>query len=248
MQTRQYKNPPIEEALCEFTFRPSVEGQQLDFTLPGRLLVEPTMAEYSGQSRTQNIQTIATADNASNVAIQNMLFRIQLPTVDGKRIISVGANTLAITVLRPYEGWQNFRPRIERALEAFTKVSGVPSVVKIGVRYINRIVIPGTDIRPSAFLRSIPEKSHISDSLLTNFIERGEYVRHDRLKVIVTQATLQPTKPDTTEYLLDIDTLWDKEPLDGHETIMSAVEQLHEIEGAAFRALITDESEELFDA
>jgi len=248
MQTRQYKNPPIEEALCEFTFRPPVEGQQFDFTLPGRLLIEPTMAEYSGQSRTQNIQTIAAAENAANIAIHNMLLRIQLPTVDGKRILSVGTNTLAITVLRPYDGWQSFRPRIERALEAFSKISGVSSVVRIGVRYINRIVIPGTDVRPSAFLGSIPEHSHVSDAVLANFMERGEYVRHDRLKVIVTQATLQPTKPDTTEYLLDIDTLWDKEPLDDQEAIMSAVDQLHEIEGAAFEALITDESRELFDA
>jgi uncharacterized protein (TIGR04255 family) len=107
MQTRQYKNPPIEEALCEFTFRSPGEGQPFDFTLPGRLLVEPTMAEYSGQSRTQNIQTISAADNAINVAIHNTLFRIQLPTVDGERVISIGTNTLAITVLRPYDGWQN---------------------------------------------------------------------------------------------------------------------------------------------
>jgi uncharacterized protein (TIGR04255 family) len=79
-------------------------------------------------------------------------------------------------------------------------------------------------------------------------MERGEYVRHDGLKVIVTQATLQPTVPDTTEYLLDIDTLWDKEPLDDHEAIMSAVDKLHEIEGATFEGLITDESRTVFDA
>ena len=187
MSTRQYKNPPIEEALCEFTFKPLVEGQQFDLTLPGRLRVEPKMAEYSGQSRTQNIQTIATtvatAEQPSNVAIQNALFRIQLPTVDGKRMISIGANTLAINVLRPYEGWHNFRPRIERALEAFTKISGVSPVVRIGVRYINRIVIPATDVRPSSFLGSIPKESRVSESQLTNFMERGEYVRHDSLKI-----------------------------------------------------------------
>jgi uncharacterized protein (TIGR04255 family) len=79
-------------------------------------------------------------------------------------------------------------------------------------------------------------------------MERGEYVRHDRLKVIVTQATIQPTEPGTTEYLFDIDTLWDKEPLDDQAAIMSAVEQLHDKEGAAFEALITKESKELFDA
>jgi len=248
MSTRQYKNPPIEEALCEFTFKPPVEGQQFDYTLPGRLRAEQAMEEYSGQSRTQNIQTIAATGNSSNFAIQNALVRIQLPTIDGTRIISVGLNTLAVTVLRPYEGWEKFRPRIERALETFTKVSGMLSVVRIGIRYINRVIIPVADVRPSAYFNNIPEQRHIPDSLLTNFMERGEYVRRDGLKVIVTQATLQAAKPDTTEYVLDIDTLWDNEQLDGHEAIMSAVDTLHKIEGATFEALITDESRTLFDA
>jgi len=248
MSTRQYKNPPIEEALCEFTFKPPAEGQQFDFTLPGRLRVEPTMAEYSGQSRTQNIQTFAAAANSSSLAIQNTLLRIQLPTIDGRRMISVGANTLAITILRPYEGWEKFRPRIERALETFTKIYGASSVVRIGVRYINRLIISSVTVKPSSFLKNIPEDGDVSGSVLTNFMERGEYVRHDGLKVIVTQATLQPTVPDTTEYLLDIDTLWDKEPLDDHEAIMSAVDKLHEIEGATFEGLITDESRTVFDA
>ena len=248
MSTRQYKNPPIEEALCEFTFKSPVEGQQFDLTLPGRLRVEAAMAEYSGQSRTQNLQTIATAENFPHVAIQNALFRIQLPTPDGRRIISVGANTLAVTVLRPYEGWQNFKPRIERVFDTFTRISGVNSVVRIGVRYINRIVIHDADARPSEFFKNIPKKGHIPGSLLKSFMERGEYVRNDGLKVIVTQATLHAAEPNTTEYLLDIDTLWDKEPLDSRDAIMAAVDKLHTIERATFEALITDKSRTLFDA
>ena len=121
-------------------------------------------------------------------------------------------------------------------------------MVRVGVKYVNRIVIPKIDIRPESFLNGIPAEGRISDSSLTNFMERGEYVRDDGVKVIVTQATLQPAKAGTTEYLLDIDTVWDKEPLVGQPQIMATVEKLHEIEGAAFEALITDESRSLFDA
>ena len=121
MSARKYKHPPIEEALCEFTFPPRAQGQQFDLTLPGRLQVQDSMKEYSGQARTQNIQTIATAENTGQIAVQRTLISIELPMADGTRLISVGANTLAISVLRPYDGWQNFRPRIEQALEAFTE-------------------------------------------------------------------------------------------------------------------------------
>ena len=66
--------------------------------------------------------------------------------------------------------------------------------------------------------------------------------------MLVTQATLVPTEPRTAEFLLDIDTLWDKEPVADSAKILQVVDQLHEIEGAAFEALITDEARGLFDA
>ena len=47
--------------------------------------------------------------------------------------------------------------------------------------------------------------------------------------------------------MLDIDTLWDKEPVLDNAEILHLVDELHEIEGAAFEALITDEARNLFD-
>src|ERR1700677_5166372 len=102
MSAKQYARAPIEETLCEFTFAPI--SKQFDFSLPGRLQLHSSMREYSGAPRTQNIQTITAGANQPHVAVQNALFRIQLPTVDGTRMVAVGANVLAVTVLRPYEG------------------------------------------------------------------------------------------------------------------------------------------------
>jgi uncharacterized protein (TIGR04255 family) len=250
MSAKKYKRPPIEEALCEFTFMPSAEGQQIDLTLPGRLLMNAAMKEYSGHARTQNLQTIATAPNNPSVAIHDAIFRIQLPTADGTRLVSVGANTLGITVLRPYEGWEAFKPRIQRALVAFSESTGggLSPVTRIGVRYINRIVVPTANANPMSFLRGCPEEHEIFGVPVNSFMQRAEYIRPDGIKVIFTQATLQPVAPNTTEYLLDIDTLWDKEPLADQEQIIAMAQTLHDIEGAAFEDLITDDARNLFDA
>ena len=214
MSAKKYKNPPIEEALCEFTFAHSAQGQQIDLTLPGRFQMHPSIkGEYSGPARTQNVQTIANAPNNPAFAIHDVIFRIQLPTVDGTRLISIGANTLAVTVLRPYEGWEAFKPRIRCALKAFSEVTGLSPVMRIGVRYINRIVVPTANAKPTSFLLFIPEEHKIFGAPVNSFMQRTEYIRPDGIKVIVTQATLQPDAPNTTEYLLDIDTIWEKEPL-----------------------------------
>jgi uncharacterized protein (TIGR04255 family) len=246
MSAKQYARPPIEEALCEFTFAPLTP--QFDFSLPGRLQLQSSMREYSGAPRTQNIQTIVTGANQPHVAFQNALFRIQLPTVDGTRMVALGANVLAVTVLRPYDGWSNFRPRIEQALAAYRNVTAVSPAVRIGLRYVNRIVVPHPDVKPASFLKGLPEETQIADSSLSSFMRRWESVRKDAIKVLVTQATLHATEPGTAEFLLDIDTLWDKESVLDNAEILHVVDQLHEIEGAAFEALITDEARSLFDA
>ncbi len=248
MSARQYKHPPIEEALCEFTFASESGGKQVDLTLPGRLQMHRSMKEYSGKARTQNVQKIAASDTAPNVSIESSIFRIQLPTQDGTRMVSVGANTLAITTLRPYDGWPNFKPRIEQALEAYVETTAPAPITRIGLRYINRIIVPDFNVRPASIFNAMPEGEKILEASLTNFLQRGEYVRQDGVKVIVTQATLQPATPKTAEFLVDIDTLWDKNPLADREQIIATVEKLHDIEGAAFEALITEEARRLFDA
>jgi uncharacterized protein (TIGR04255 family) len=248
MSARQHKNPPIEEALCEFTFASVVPSAPFDLTLSGRLQLNRLMDEYKGQVRTQNLQTIVMNENAPNIGIQNALFRIQLPTSDGTRLISLGQNTLAISVLRPYEGWENFKPRIDKALQAYWETKSPVSVTRIGLRYINRIITPGLAKEHNRFLVGASARDANIGANLTNFTRREEYIEENGTKILVTQSTLQPVSPDTTEYLLDIDTVWDSESIGDHTRIMATAEQLHDTEGAAFEALITDEARRLFDA
>jgi uncharacterized protein (TIGR04255 family) len=241
MSARQYKNPPIEEAVCEFTFASSASGQQLDLTLPGRLKMHPLMEEYSGEPRAQTIQIVA--NNAPTLT-----FRAQLPTAEGSRLVSIGPNTLAMSILRPYDGWENFKLRIGRALDAFFEAISQFAVTRIGVKYVNRIVVPIASANPTKFLTGLPAEDKISDTRLANFTQSSEFVRTDGIKLLVNQATLQPRAPNTTEYLLDIDTIWDQKALENRAEIIAMVERLHDIEGAAFEALITNDARSLFDA
>ncbi|MGH6793880.1 MAG: TIGR04255 family protein [Methylocella sp.] len=242
MSAKQYKNPPIEEAVCEFTFASHASGHQFDLTVPGRLKVHRLMEEYSGEPRTQNIQIISPNKTPT------IELRVQLPTVDARRLVSTRHNALAISVLRPYDGWENFKSRIERALDAYFEAISQVAVTRIGVKYVNRIVVPKAGANPAAVLTALPVEGKISDARLANFTQFTEFVRTDEIKVLVIQATLQFGALDKTEYLLDIDVIWDHQALSRRNEIIDMVEKLHAIEGAAFEALITDEARSLFDA
>jgi uncharacterized protein (TIGR04255 family) len=253
-----YKNPPIQEAVCEFTFVPLQGEPEWDLTLPGRLQMNAELKEYAGKSRQQVLREIRTGDgNEPEVAVQQRLFRIHLPTKDGKALLSLGHNILGIVALKPYEGWAEFKPRILRALKVFTKESGLTRVKRLGMRYINRIVTPEPDAstgsRYIADMQTTVEamcgdgKTRV-EARLTALNTRHEFVTADGMKVFVTQGTLKPEKSGTGEYLLDIDSVYDQEPIEGIDTITPVLGRLHAIEGAMFERFITEEARKLFNA
>lgn len=243
--SRKYKNPPIEEALCEFTFTPTIEW---NLTLPGKLHTE-IQEEYSGVPRQQNIRTMIAGPQAAQptIAFQNELLRIQLVSTDGTRLVSIGKNILSVSVLRPYEGWLLFKPRIERALNAYRKVAAPQDVIRIGLRYINRIVVPSPNSDPSLYFNYNLSRDDLLDAKIINFMRRFEYLKEGGEKLIITHATLQPSDPKQSEFILDLDTIWDRDPLN-FDQVLDATEKLHTTEGCAFEAIITDEARRLFDA
>ena len=254
----KYKDAPIEEAVCEFQFAPNQGNPEWDLTLPGRLQVQDALKEYSAPSRQQHVQTIAAGNTKGQpeVTIQNTLFRVQLPTKDGRAILSIGHNTLGVNVLRPYEGWDKFRPRILNALNVYSHIAEQKVVYRIGLRYINRIITPAVGASSaSSFLTGVQttieartEAQVKVQGSLTAINTRHEFKTSDDVKVFITHATINPATPKTSEYLLDIDVVWDHQPLDGIDQITPVLDKLHDIEGGVFETLITDEARKLFNA
>jgi uncharacterized protein (TIGR04255 family) len=254
-----YKNPPIQEAVCEFTFEPLKGNPDWDLALPGKLQLEKELAEYSAPSRQQHLHSISTGGNKGQpeVALQQTLHRIHLPRPDNRALLSLGHNILGIVVLPPYEGWEKFQPRILRALNAYIAKTGLSVVRRLGVRYINRIVTPNPDAASASnylngmmtTIEALAEDEKIEvEGKLTAFNSRHEFVAADGIKIFVTQATLNPKKPGTAEYLLDIDTVWDHQSLNGIKEITPVMEKLHTVEGAIFERFITNQARKLFDA
>ena len=163
-------------------------------------------------------------------------------------MIGVGQNALSISILRPYGGWiQDFKPRIERALKAYFEVTGQDSVSRVGIRYINKIVVPGAQAKPELYFTNIRQSDEKLEAELVHFVQRLEYTKADGIKILLAHATLVPTNPDTTEFLLDIDAVWDTAPVESKD-ILDLADRLHSAEKKAFYALITAEARKIFDA
>ena len=72
---------------------------------------------------------------------------------------------------------------------------------------------------------------------MTAYHYRKEFASNDHIKIVVTQATLQPSAPSTSKFLLDIETVYDHAALTDIDEAMEKVERLHAVEGAIFESL-----------
>ncbi len=243
----KYKSPPIEEAVVEFRFVP---GQEWDLTIPGKLHEHPDIkGQYQGKPRTQKLLEAAfqtEPGRSPNLAVREGVARIQLVDHDGRHLISLGSDVLSVSTLRPYSGWEQFRPRIEAALSAYFQVAQPTGVSRVGVRYINKIVLPGKEIDIGTYFRyglpSVPELP----STIAGFLNRVEYLYDDAVKFLLTHATVDAPEGQSA-FVVDLDVIWEGSGETDLESIMKVVDNLHEREGKAFEAIITDAARELFN-
>ena len=251
---RRYKNPPIEEALCEFRFKP---GQEWDLTIPGRLHVQLSK-DYSGKPQQQKFVDVsldAQKGKPPKLSYGEGLAKVQLFTENGKRIVAVGQDVLSIHMLRPYQdphrtdsGWDEFQQRIEQALDVYWDEVQPKGVLWVSIRYINKIVIPKEAVEVESYLKcALPDVKGLPDHQ-NSFLSRAGYVYGDGVHLVLAQRSIDAPPPNQVEFLLDIDVIWaNTEPV-GKDVALAKAVDLRDREREAFEAVITDKARELFDA
>lgn len=188
----------------------------------------------------------ATVGQPAAFSVQEGVGGVQLVDDDAKRLISIAPNMLSVHVLRPYEGWVRFQPRTASAVAAYKDVVGVETVQRLGLRYVNRIVIPTPAVDLDEYFTCAPRSPEGLPDRMASLLSRVEYVYDDGKKLIVTFATIEAT-PGTCAFLLDLDGVWEGQGI-GVDVVLPILDDLHERIGSAFETLITDKTREVFDA
>ncbi len=240
---RKYRNPPIEEALCEFQF---ADGKDWDLATPARLQ-DAFRKRYPAKPRFQQsfaANLAAGPQSSPSIALMQGTVKTQFTDDAGTNLVSVAPGLLSIHVLRPYCGWEVFRPQIEEAVSTFATLTGATTVTRIGVRYINKITLPNADdIDLHLLFRCIPPDVPELPTRLVSFMHRTEHAHEEDTSLIMTLASLAEPR---NEVLLDLDVIRHREY--DPSAAMHAVEELRTHQRNAFEAVITDELRSQFDA
>ena len=239
---RQYRNPPIEEALCEIRFTPSPEW---DPTIPG-LIYQKLQAEYPATPRELNIlETDITLpigpENEPSFKFQQAR-RVQLRSNDDKRFVSLGSDVISIHIVRPYSSWEVFSNQIRTVLNAYEVTAEPRGITRVEVRYINRIVVQAQVVELTDYFTSPPEPPKSLPQDIRSFLVRIDSHYDDSTRLVTAFAS-NDVGIDQVAFVLDISAIGEWSPPLSLADANGAIGELRAIERFGFESLITDKAE-----
>lgn len=245
-----YRNPPIDEAICQFTYANPITW---DADIPRRLFLHLKNRYPALPSQQQLLQANLTSPVAVNPPDLSVVptERFVFLSEDGTKRLSVSPHAIGFHQAKPYESFkESLLPRIvEQLPEVLDSLGCEGNFNRVSVRYINRIIVdlPSIDIQEyfnypdsSSFL---PEPFQ---NTLSAFFYRTVTKPKDQLDELAVTFGSASSPKDSVAFILDIDIAHSFEnPADVTEAI-EQVKSLRELENSVFESLITDKCRELF--
>ena len=240
---RRYSKSPIVEAVCEFRFEPG----DWDNVIPG-LIWEQVRSLFPKRRNAVrlDVESVPGVGGFEHKVTQESL--TQYLEEDERRFMQVGPKALTVNHLAPYTSWQEFKPLIQQAFHVYSQEAKPKAKTRIGLRYINRIILPDEKIDLADVLEFRPHigaalpKDHVSFTVGAEFpFEQGRDIL--RLQA----ASTVPDHKRRIGILLDLDyfTLLPDSVGSGENADWLEVAHAH-IEDA-FEGSITDRLRQIFE-
>lgn len=239
----KYEKSPIIEAICEFILSPE---SKWDSTIPG-LFYEKIRDIYENKEdrKIQEIELVNSPEGLRQKLTTQQ--RILFLTNDKKTSIQLGPNLLAVSRLNPYQSWKLFKPEINRGFTTLSSVLDVKGIQRIGLRYINKIRIPGEKIRMEDYFELRPFLGSNLPQIMKSFIVGFTLpCAGDRDSCTVQLTSAAPEQPGSLDFLLDIDYALVKPQSVLEIDALEWVENAHATIESIFEGCIKDSLREIF--
>jgi uncharacterized protein (TIGR04255 family) len=247
-ERQDYKNPPIQEAVCEFMFA----NGDWDPTTPGKLF-EVMGGKYSATPKPvkkYHAQIGAGPTIAARASIRELPSLTKFSTPDELMSVTVGPQFLSVSMGRPYSDWETLQEQILDAYEKYREVTSADEVLRVGIRYINHIVIDSSKpVVLKKYFKCVPQDlSDLKhpDLPVTSgaLLSRNVYGFTDSIRMNHMFGTTDSPE-GTIGVLLDIDVYW-QQVVGESPDVAVLIERLRLRERVAFEASIKDACRRLF--
>ena len=238
-----YQNAPIREAVIDlqvqFETPPSLHQlRQLQEHLPEEYCEGTEKREAHGR-----LEAGETVSAQVSQVVLGYVFRRQ----DKRFVFQALKNRAVLSHLAPYTSWTTFSQEARTLWNIYRTHLRPQKIIRVGVRYINRIDLPGPQVELKQYFCIFPQLPQEVSSPLSEVFLRV-CVRDFNLEshLLLTQALLDPETKDNISMLLDIDIFRMENIPQDEEALWALLEKFRQRKNQVFEACITDRTRELF--
>src|SRR5680860_393498 len=242
---RHYRKAPITEAIIDLRVElpPDFSAAELMKTHAAEEVSYPTVQQhYAAFGQMQGgPQVSATAGS------QHMGYLFQ--SENTKQIYQARLDGFTMSRLAPYENWKALRDEARRLWDIYRSIAKPSRVVRLAVRYINRIDIPLPFRDFKDYLRTVPEVSpDLPQELSGYFLQLSIPMDDIKSLALINETIIESASPNIVSVVLDIDVFRHTELPADEEGIWTFFEELRDRKNKVFEASITDKARELFES
>lgn len=245
-----YSRPPVREAIIDIQIEP----------LPIEIL--PNLEKCGVQLKSRYPKIKSRYQDKIQMEFSDTNFvskkdRIQFGYIfqssDEKMWVQMRLDGFTFNLLKPdphapWPGWPYLKSEAKRAWEKFVKATGILEIKRLGVRYINQIVISGEDkIELEDYLTEPPRIPAGLPRDLQHFFSRIEVVNpNPRAVVIITQAPAPQPYQNQTTFTLDIDVVREQRISLKSFNLWKALDRFRDLKNSVFEASVKPKTKQLF--
>jgi uncharacterized protein (TIGR04255 family) len=240
-----YKKAPITEALIDIRVELSSELRFEDLSA----FRKHVSTDYPREETRNLSQAVLQFGPSVQASAQQQPWGFMFRNESNTQVVQVRLDGFTFSRLEPYEDFEHLRDETRRLWDIYRELVRPKKVVRIAVRYINQLNLPGTRVEPEDYLKTFP---HLSEDLPKELRDFGPFLMSLRVPqpdlnglLVINEAGTPPKKPETVSIILDIDLSVENPVIGSEEEMWVLFQKLRERKNLYFEACITEKTREL---
>jgi uncharacterized protein (TIGR04255 family) len=239
----QLTRAPVAEAVVEIRVRLSRPVGEAEFN--------SFRDRMKGQfPKAQSIRFVAShlqfgSDEELKNDVSTGLVGVRLDDSEGRWVVQAKSDGLAVSRLPPYESWGGLVATLRALWPAYVEVFQPSSVLRLGVRYINRLMLPNDDqIDLDTLLTAGPKIPPSLPQDLTEFVTRVVFPLPPEGIVLTVLQSLEPATGEVAgrraHVVLDIDAACEQTMTPDAPEMWERLDSLRHAKNMAFFGSLTE--------
>jgi uncharacterized protein (TIGR04255 family) len=165
---------------------------------------------------------------------------------DNYRQLQVGIDGFTLNILKPYESWESHFDLFMKYWADYNNKFRPSNILKIAVRYINRIEIPFPLDNFQDYITNMPPIPDCLPQSFSNFIMQIQVPCNDGFRSAVITETIEPIENEVLPFILDIGVSQDLNVNNSFESLVKNFSEIRSIKNEIFENCITEKTRNLF--